>query len=146
MTLPAFGRRALTELLEKTPDFVGHPSLPLQGLRQQGDMFSGFVDLPDSRAGALVRAFQRSVRGVFTQPWVAGGAVFPPPSGFSATSHRPVWAKVQRYSDLIYTALQTASIRFDGLVCPRLRGDLGFLLVKTPWRWPSVSRRASPRR
>ena len=127
MSLPAFGRRALADLVAKTPDSGGFPSFPLQGLRLQGDMLSGFVDIGDSRAGALLRA-SGSVRGVFARPWVSGEQTLRPPSGFTATSHRVVWAKVQKFSDLVHASLKADSIPFDGLVCPRRRGEVGVRL------------------
>jgi len=121
----AFGRRVLSDLLAATSAVpAGFPSLPLQGVMQRGDMVRGFVDLPATLAAPVLRA-SGAVRGVFARPWVAADASFPWPPGFSATSHRIVWVKVARFSDLLTHTLRAAGVSFDGLVCPRQRGEVG---------------------
>ena len=127
MSLASFGRRAVADLLAKLPSSGGYPSLPLQGLRQQNDMLSGFVDLPDATAAGVIRA-SGNVRGVFARPWMPGNSGFSCPSTFTATSHWVLRVKVSRFSDVIYTALTEADIPFDGLVCPRYRGEMGIRL------------------
>ena len=109
-----FGRRALADLIKATAAAPGgFPSLPLQGLVQIGDMLRGNVDLPASLAATVVQA-SGLVRGVFVRPWVAAGPEFPLPPGFTPTSHKVVWLKVARYSDLLVAALRAGGVQFDG--------------------------------
>ena len=122
--LGAFGRCALLDLLKQTKDGSAVPVLPLFGITQKWDMLTGFVDLPDGVASQMVMA-SGQVRGVFARPFVGGGAVHPFPTGFRLDSHRIVWAKVSRFSDVVFGALRTANANFAGLVCPRSHGEIG---------------------
>jgi len=124
----SFGRRALSDLLAVSPPSAATlPSLPLQGVQLKGDMLRGFVDVPCEVAARLLRA-SGAVRGVFARPWLAAGEAFPFPPGLSATSHHIVWVKLTRFSDLIFTLLTEAQLSFDGLICPRSRGEVGIRL------------------
>ena len=122
--LTSFGRRALGALIAATDGGAAFPRLSLRGIAQRGDMVSGFVELPADRAAALLKS-SGAIRGIFARPWVNGGDTFPFPPGVGPDSHRIIWAKVARYSDVIVGALRAASVSFDGLVCPRLRGEVG---------------------
>ena len=120
----SFGRKAFTALMSGTPDGQSFPRLPLKSISQRGDMVYGFIDLPAERASQVLRA-SGSVRGVFARPWVNGGVAYPFPPGFGVDTHRVVWVKISRYSDVVFSALRTGGIAFDGLVCPRSRGEVG---------------------
>ena len=128
MNLGSYGRKALAELLKKCASSLA--ALPLQGIRQKGDMLCGFVDLPSTHAANAVKE-SGSVRGVFVRRWVAGGDAYPMPPGFSANGHRVVWVKVARFSDVVYSTLRNASVPFDGLVCPRTKGEVGVRVQPT---------------
>ena len=124
MDLRVFSQKALLALFGQLPGGSSLPSLPVMGLSQKGDMVLGFVDLPAARASQLLRA-SGSVRGVFARPWYWGAASFPYPPGFAADSHRIVWAKIQKFSDVVVATLKGANIPYDGLVCARSRGEVG---------------------
>ena len=124
LDLRAFGRRALTDLLKQVDGGSQLPALPLFGVTLKGDMLRGFVDLPDTIASRLL-SVSGKVRGVFARPFVNGGVDQAVPSGFRADSHRVVWAKVARFSDVVFGTLQEAKVPFAGLVCPRSRGEMG---------------------
>ena len=68
------------------------------------------------------------VHGVFAWPFV-GGVVHPFPTGFRLDSHQIVWAKVSRYSDVVFQALRNAEVNSAGRVCPRSRGEVGVRLA-----------------
>jgi hypothetical protein len=93
-------------------------------------MLRGFVDLPQAVTPLVLRA-SGSVRGVFTRPWVSTEEAFPWPDGFSSSSHRVLWTKVSRFSDVLYTTQKQAEFPFDGLVCPRTRGEVGIRVSST---------------
>ena len=123
----AFARRALADLVAKTSASSTLP--PLRALTVKGDVLSGHVDLPSVLAGQLLRA-SGSIRGLFVRPWLGSAADFPLPDGFTATSHRVVWATVARFSDVVAAALRDAGVDFAGLVCPRRRGELGICMTQ----------------
>ena len=131
LDLRAFGRRALTDLLKQVDGGLQLPALHLFGVTQRGDMLSGFVDLPDTIASRLL-SLSGKVRGVFARPFINGGADHALPSGFRVDSHRIVWAKVARFSDVVFGTLQAAQVSFAGLVCPRSRGEVGVRLFARP--------------
>ena len=121
----AFARRALSQLIGATSAApVGLPCLPVRGLSQRGDMLRGFADLPAILATKVLQA-SGAVRGVFARPWLGAESSFPLPEGFGASSHRVIWAKVERFSDIVVESLRAAKVEFDGLVCPRSKGELG---------------------
>jgi hypothetical protein len=123
----AFARRALSDLVATTSSSVALP--PVRALTVKGDVLSGWVDLPSALAGHLLR-HSGCVRGVFTRPWLGPSSPLPFPEGFTATSHRVVWAKVSRFSDVVTSALRDAQVDFAGLVCPRKRGELGIRVAQ----------------
>ena len=49
-----------------------------------------------------------SVRGAFGCPFLPGSEAHPLPPGFTPTSHRIIWANVDKFSDLVFAALQGA--------------------------------------
>ena len=122
--LQAFGRKAIADLITKLPNGAALPALPPHSLRQRGDKLEGLVDLPRERAAQLL-GLSGSVRGVFVRPFLPGSEAYPLPPGFTPTSHRIIWAKMGKFSDLIFAALQGAKVAFAGLVCPRTRGEVG---------------------
>ena len=127
-TLQVYGRRALSELLGAAVPQAHAPPLPLQGLTVQGDIVSGFVDLPVEWATQAVAASGR-VRGVFARPWLSSsGPALGPPS-FSLASHRVIWASMARFSDGVFQALTEAKVPFTGLVCAGARGQVGVRVV-----------------
>ena len=137
----AFARRALADLVaactltdaprqsKPLPPRVGAVP-PLQGLVLKKEILCGFVDLPSSLCEKLLPA-SGSVRGVFARPWLGSADQYPPPPGFSPTSHRVLWAKVTRYSDVLFAGLRAAQVDFAGLVCPRQRGEVGVRVPST---------------
>ena len=127
----AYGRRALVDLLACCANVpAGLPMLFLQGVAQRGDMLCGFVDLPSILAADLVRC-SGAVRGVFARPWLGAEASYPLPPGFSTSSHRIIWTKVARFSDVVFQHLRQAGVAFDGMVCPRSRGEMGVRVAAT---------------
>ena len=122
-TTQAFARRALTELGAIVPSPAGALP-PVQGLVMKGEVLSGFVDVPSALSAQLLQA-SGSVRGVFVRPWLGAADAFPLPPGFSATSHRVLWARVTRFSDIVFAGLRAAQVDFAGLICPRKRGEVG---------------------
>ena len=121
----AFCQRALADLVGVTDAPILRALLPSpQGLVLRGDMLSGIVDLPAALAARVVRA-SGSVRGVFARPMFGGSVVRPLPPGFTVDSHRVVWARVERYSDLVHQRLLMAGVEFAGLVCGRSRKEVG---------------------
>ena len=120
-----FCQRALADLVGVTDAPILRGLLPPpQGLVLRGDMLSGIVDLPASLAARVVRA-SGSVRGVFARPMFGGSSVRPLPPGFTVDSHRVVWARVERFSDLVHQRLLMAGVEFAGLVCGRTRTEVG---------------------
>ncbi len=117
-----FSRKALAELVALTSTSSALP--PLRGLVVKVDVVIGFVDLPRGLAGQLLRV-SGAARGVFARPWLGATEEFPLPDGFSASSHRVVWAKVDRFSDVETAALNEAQVEYAGLICPRQSGELG---------------------
>ena len=121
-----FCRRALRDFL--TVDYSPSPPAvpPGQGLTQQGDHIPGYVDLP---AVTAAQALQSSVavRVVFAPPWLSGAwdYRFPLPPGFTTSSHRVNWFRVELFSDVVTPSLKYAGIAFAGLVCPRKGGEEG---------------------
>ena len=51
---------------------------------------------------------------------------FPLPAGFTPTSHTVEFVRVDRFSDVVVTALRDAAVDLAGLVCSRKRGELRF--------------------
>ena len=102
MDLRAFGCRVLLDLLKRTKDGSSLPVLPLFGISQKG-MLTEFVDLPDGVSSQVMMA-SGQVRVVFARPFVGGGVVHPFPTRFRLDSHRGVWVKVCRYSDVVFGA------------------------------------------
>ena len=80
----------------------------------------GFVDLPGE---ATRTVWQRS--GCFSLSVLPGSEGFPLPPGFTPTSHLIIWAKVGKFGDLVFAALQGADVGFAGWACPRLREEVG---------------------
>ena len=122
MDLRVFGRRGLLDLLDapRTKDGSALPVLPLFRVTQKGDMLNGLVDLPDGIASQMVIA-SGEVRGVFARR--RGSASIS--HRVYLDSHQIVWAKISRFSDVVFGALHIANCNLAGLVCPRSCGEIG---------------------
>ena len=120
----SFCRRALRDLLSWGASSPPALVPPVQGLAQRGDMLCGFVDLPSAMGAHALRS-SGAVRGIFARPWMSTDPRFPLPAGFTSSSHRVVWLRVERFSEVVAAALRSAAVAFDGLVCPRKRGEVG---------------------
>ena len=62
------------------------------------------ADLPDTIASRLL-SVSGKVCGVLSRPFINGGVGHALPSGFLVHSHRVVWAKVARLSDVVFGTL-----------------------------------------
>jgi hypothetical protein len=123
-----FCRRTLRDLVATAKGGVDAGLLAaLQGVSQRGDMLVGFVDLPAELACKVVNA-SGAVRGVFARPMLGGRIQRPLPTGFTSDSHRVVWVKVERFSDVVAARLHAAGVPFAGLVCGRRRSEVGVRL------------------
>ena len=78
--------------------------MSLRGIVQRADAVSGFVELPADMAIKYLK-FSGAIRGIFSRQWLNGGDTFQSPPGFGLDTHRIVWAKVARFSDVIATSL-----------------------------------------
>ena len=68
-----------------------------------------------------------AVRVVFAPPWLSGAwdYRFPLPPGFTTSSHRVTWFRVERFSDVVTPSLKSAGVAFADLVCHRKGGEEG---------------------
>ena len=82
---------------------------------------TAIVNFPSRMAARMVRG-SGMARGVFARPMFGGARAMP--EGFGESTHKVVWAKVEKFSDVVFRELTAAGVEFEGLVCGE-RGEVG---------------------